>query len=227
MVNLIMNLILQSKLQQMNMMFSTNNNNNINTEDNETFLSILGNQLNYREQKNAGWSVQNSLLPLQVGQHYPIYEAKSTNKAINTKASPSQYDDIILKTSEKYGIDPALVKAVIKAESSFKANSTSHCGAMGLMQLMPGTAVGLGVNKPYDPIQNIDGGVRYLKQQLKRYDGDVKLALAAYNCGPGRLSRLGLTNLNDPRQFIKLPKETQNYIKRVTEYTKDYRVIKG
>jgi len=83
------------------------------------------------------------------------------------------------------------------------------------MQLMPATAAGLGVTNSFDPEQNIEGGVKYLKGLMDRFGGNVKLALAAYNCGPGRVERLKLTNLNDPAQLAKLPKETQNYVTKI------------
>lgn len=130
----------------------------------------------------------------------------------------SKYDDIISEKSALYGVNENLIKAMIKAESDFNPNVVSSAGAMGLMQLMPVNVKELSVQDPFDPAQNIDGGIREIKGYLKSYNGDVKLALAAYNCGPTRVRKLGLDNLNDPEQFAKLPKETRDYITKIMKY---------
>ena len=119
-----------------------------------------------------------------------------------------QYEPIIQQASQTYGVDPALIRAVIRAESNFKTESTSPKGAMGLMQIMPGTAKDLGIRDAYDPQQNIMGGTRYLKSLLDRYGGDVPTALAAYNWGMG----------NVERRPEKLPRETRVYVSRIQQY---------
>ena len=133
------------------------------------------------------------------------------------------YNDLISTASSKYGIPESLIKAVIDVESSFNPRAGSSAGAKGLMQLMDGTAAGLGVNNSYDPAQNIDGGTKYLSYQLKHYDNNVKTALAAYNAGPGRLQRLGISNDNElMAKFDQLPKETQRYISKIENAQSKY-----
>ena len=130
----------------------------------------------------------------------------------------SSYDDLIAAASSRYGIDPSLVKSVIQAESSFRPDAVSSAGAKGLMQLMDGTARGLGVTDSFDPAQNIDAGTRYLSYLLRKYDGNAATALAAYNAGPGTVDRLGLRSNEDvSARLAELPSETQSYIRKVLQ----------
>lgn len=125
----------------------------------------------------------------------------------NTQAATkSQILNVVNQIAEKHGVDEKLVQALIKQESGFNPKAKSKAGAMGLMQLMPSTAKNLGVQDPYNIVQNVEGGVKYLKSMLNKYNGNVILALAAYNAGPGAV---------DKYDGVPPYKETQNYVKNI------------
>ncbi|SEM31469.1 Transglycosylase SLT domain-containing protein [Syntrophus gentianae] len=146
------------------------------------------------------------------------YDLVMKEKRIIFSVAPrdiTKYDDLIQKASEKYNIDSALIKAVIKAESNFNHRAVSPVGAKGLMQLMPATAADLQVQDAFHPENNIDGGVRYLRYLLRLFKDNLTLALAAYNAGEGAVARYNYT--------IPPYRETQNYVQRVLHYLNHYR----
>ncbi|MDF2483845.1 MAG: hypothetical protein K0R46_13 [Herbinix sp.] len=118
-------------------------------------------------------------------------------------------DEIFDKAAKEYNVSVDLLKAIGKAESNFKADAVSRCGAQGVMQLMPATAKSLGVTDSFDAEQNIMGGAKYISELVKKYEGNTKLALAAYNAGSGNVKKYG---------GIPPFEETQNYVKKVTAY---------
>jgi hypothetical protein len=122
-------------------------------------------------------------------------------------ATTVDIDSAIEEAAARHNVDPNLVRAVVKVESNFNPNAVSRKGAMGLMQLMPSTARQLKVKNPFDPEQNVDAGVRQLKQLLESYGGDIKLTLAAYNAGAGAVAR---------SSGVPHYAETQNYVRRIT-----------
>ena len=164
------------------------------------FSAVLdGSMARSDTQKNTGAQVGTNVSPmmprhnahLQHAYAQPARLLASSEVGRHTFETPDAFEALIQKTAAQYNVDPALVTAVVRYESSFNPHATSRVGAAGLMQLMPATARELGVTDVYNPVQNVDGGVRYLKRMLERYDGDVKLALAAYNAGPGNVDRYG------------------------------------
>jgi soluble lytic murein transglycosylase-like protein len=149
----------------------------------------------------------------EISQYFGHDSAQSANQKIiaanarGHQASQEEIDDAIVMAAARHNVDPNLVRAVIKVESNFNSNAVSRKGAMGLMQLMPATARSLNVKNPFDPEQNVDAGVRHLKQLLENYGGDVNLTLAAYNAGSGAVARsAGIPHFA----------ETQNYVRRIT-----------
>ena len=135
-------------------------------------------------------------------------EAPATNFVRGRPFTQAEVDAAIDKAASRHNVDPNLVRAMIKVESNFNPNAVSRKGAMGLMQLMPQTARQLNVNNPFDPLQNVDAGVRHLKRLIENYGGDLKLSLAAYNAGAGAVAR----SAGIPRFH-----ETRNYVNRITE----------
>lgn len=153
----------------------------------------------------------NSSSPTSTNELPVLFNLKPFNSAESTPKT--EIEGFIKKYSKENNIDENLVKAVVKAESGFNSKAKSPVGALGLMQLMPSTAKGLGVNNPLDAEQNIAGGTKYLKNLLKNFDGKVDLALAAYNAGSGAVKKYG---------GVPPYNETQNYVKRVLNYQKEY-----
>jgi cell wall-associated NlpC family hydrolase len=138
----------------------------------------------------------------------------TTAIATSGTAEASPYDSMIVQAAQANGVDPALLKALVRAESNFNPNAVSGAGAIGLTQLMPGTAAGLGVQNAYDPMQNLMGGARYLHNALQQFNGDESLALASYNAGSGAVRKYG---------GIPPYAETQAYVPRVLGYARQLR----
>lgn len=166
---------------------------------------------NYQQQNNSYNSI-NNLETLNNTQNSIKIESTNKDKTINERI-----DTAISISSKKYGVDENLIRAIIKVESNFNHNTVSKAGAKGLMQLMPENCKDLGISDPFNIEQNIDGGTRHIKEYLDKYNGDVEMALMAYNGGPTRMARRGVKSIND---IYKMPKETQNYVPKVMKYYK-------
>jgi soluble lytic murein transglycosylase-like protein len=168
----------------------------------------------YLSRRDEALSLQYPMLPAFFPEKLVAFDP--LNKLINTPIQDPDhlFNLIIQEAATRYRVDSAMVKAIISAESSYNIWAVSSKGAKGLMQLMPVTAKELGVENSFNPVQNIYAGVKYFKMMLNRFDGDVKLALAAYNAGIGRV-----------KEFKGVPpfRETKYYIKKVMEYHRYYR----
>lgn len=135
-------------------------------------------------------------------------------RSVHLQAGASLLENHILRVSMEHQVDPLLIKAIIKTESNFNQFAISSHGAQGLMQLMPATAKDLQVTDPFDAYQNISGGIRYFRNLLDTFSGNIRLSLAAYNAGPGRVSRFGA--------IPRIP-ETINYVRTVLRHYREYK----
>ena len=165
-------------------------------------------------------AIRNEVAGYQVNESNSLGLSNTSNNVEITNSNltqKEQIEDAVKKASKKYGVDANLIKAVIKTESNFNPNVVSRAGAKGLMQIMPSNFKNLGISNPFDIYQNVDGGTKLLKQYIDKYNGDIQMALMAYNGGPTRMKNRGVTSIE---HIYKMPKETQNYVKKVMKYYK-------
>jgi soluble lytic murein transglycosylase-like protein len=187
-----------------------------------TFLSALWPSL--AQAQIYAWRDGNGTLVLSdrtIDRPTDVYEVEGAPSYVSTtpvepSSARERYEPFVIEHATKHSLRPELVRAVIQVESGYNPRALSPKGAMGLMQLMPETARMLGVQRPYDPEQNIRGGTRYLRLLLDKYDGNEELALAAYNAGSGAVDRYGKT--------IPPYRETRDYVKKVGSAAGDARV---
>jgi soluble lytic murein transglycosylase-like protein len=167
-------------------------------------------------QSSASFAAQLSSATAAQSGTAPTAAATSAGAVTGASALPAgtPYAAEITAAASKHGVDPALLAGLVKQESNFDPNAGSLAGAQGLTQLMPATAASLGVTNVHDPAQALDGGAKYLRQQLDRFDGDVARALAAYTAGPGAVERFG---------GVPPYAETQEYVRRVQANAAEYR----
>lgn len=163
------------------------------------------------EADTASSRVSDLLLSLLAEGGAPVASAEPREPVTHAAGGDARVDAVVAKASQTYGVDSALIKAVIQVESGSDPRAVSAAGAQGLMQLMPETAKSLGVTDPFDPEQNVMAGTRFLKELLNRYRGNLDTALAAYNWGPGNMDRGGAP-----------PRETREYLARVKRRYRDF-----
>jgi len=177
-------------------------------------ITSLHNSPNYAGTSNKMQAISKIANSPSLIEKYDYANAEYSSSFIGGNKVERLIHPIVIQMAYRYQIDPALVKAIIMAESGYNARAISNKGAKGLMQLMPATARALGVEDVFNPKQNISGGVRYFKKLVTQFDGDVELALAAYNAGSRNV-----------RLFQGIPpfKATQSYIKKVLKYYKIYK----
>lgn len=186
--------------------YASSNDTTANSDNNYLASFTYNSRENYLPNSYYNDLIQNEE---NVFSNYINKDYSNTAGYTNVLAGANAYSGIIEEASQKYGVPGKLIAAVMKQESNYNEHAVSSAGATGLMQLMPGTARYLGVNDAKDPVQNIMGGTKYLSQMLNKFDQNIELALAAYNAGPGNVSKYG---------GIPPFNETQNYVNKIMKY---------
>jgi soluble lytic murein transglycosylase-like protein len=171
--------------------------------------SATGAVSNETVQKLLGFNPQGTVSVNTASDNTSAAASTSTSSSGGTLSCSSELESYFQEAADTYNVDINLLKAIAKAESGFDSSATSSAGAMGIMQLMPSTASSLGISDAYDAHDNIMGGAKIISQNLKKYNGDISLALAAYNAGSGNVDKYG---------GIPPFTETQNYVKKVLSY---------
>jgi len=167
----------------------------------------------YRYIDNSG-VIHFTNVPTSSTSNYRLYIKERTTKRVRGFFDSNRYDTVIRRASVFHGVSFSLLKAMIKVESDFNPKAVSKAGAIGLMQIMPENLKAFRIKDPYDPVENVMGGTRYLNELLKRFKGQLPLALAAYNAGPSLVERY-----KDIPPF----KETENYVKKVLKYYYEFK----
>lgn len=200
-----------------NLAFSLMMQNLINSSKNSSEASsvIKDGDSKVVQQNATGTDLEKIAMILKNSNRINVTNNITSNRS---KADLDKIYSAVETASKKYGVDKNLILAIIKQESDFNPSVVSSAGAKGLMQLMPENVLEAGISNPYDVNQNIDGGTKQLKGYLKQYNGNVEMALMAYNAGPGTVKRRGVLGIND---LYKLPKETQHYVPKVMGYYKN------
>ena len=202
---------------------SESDNININNENKESESEIMNTSAASNQISRA---VQTYLsgkkltdIPLVINSSYAVgeYPIGDSSSILNNRATEdlNKIYSVVSEASKKYGVNEGLILAVIKQESDFDSTCISSAGAAGLMQIMPSNYSELGISDPYDISENINGGTKLLKEYIDQYNGDIQMALMAYNAGIGTMQKRGVTSSED---LYKMPQETQNYVPKVIGY---------
>lgn len=189
------------------------NNNSGNNVLNE--LSGSSSNSGATQQYATGTNLEDVAMILK---NFNRYNENGSVSAIRSQGDMDKIYSAVKTASKKYGVDENLILAIIKQESNFDSTATSSCGAAGLMQVMPSNFSHTNISDGYDVDQNVNGGTKLFREYLDKYNGNIEMALMAYNGGPGTIQKRGVSS---PSDLYKMPQETQNYVPKVMGYYKN------